>query len=41
MLEAAAGRGPGELRTIHVPETAVGARVDRVVADATGLSRSW
>ena len=22
MLEAAAGRGPGELRTIHVPETA-------------------
>lgn len=37
----AVGRGPGELRTIVVPMAHGRARVDRVVADATGLSRSY
>lgn len=38
---ASASVPPGDRRTIVVPATAAGQRVDRIVADASGLSRSY
>ena len=35
------GEAAGRVRSIIVPEAAAGSRVDRIVADVTGLSRSY
>ena len=37
----AEGEAAGQVRPIVVPEAAAGSRVDRIVADLTGLSRSY